>query len=327
MEAKKVLNILITGATGFVGSHLIEYLLDKDENIKIFAAQRRRSNVENVRHLLNNKRIQWITMDITDSHSVSWLVENHRPDWCFHLAAQSFVPSSWNAPQETITTNVIGTINLLEAARAKAPGARVQIAGSSEEYGMVEENEVPIAETNPLRPLSPYGVSKVAQTLLGYQYFKSYGVKTFSTRGFNHTGPRRGEMFVSSNFAKQIVEIEKGINKDNVIRVGSLTAQRDFTDVRDMVRAYWLAIEKGEPGEVYNICSGSCFSIKKILDMLLAMSSAEVRIEQDPAKMRPSDVPILLGNNTKFFNQTGWKPEIPFQKTLEDILLYWRNIL
>ncbi len=321
------MKILITGATGFVGSHLIEYLLEKDGGIEIFAAQRRRSNIDNVRHLLGHKRIKWITMDITDSHSVTWLIENHAPDWCFHLAAQSFVPSSWNAPQETITTNVIGTINLLEAIRAKSPETSIQIAGSSEEYGMVGENEVPITESNPLRPLSPYGVSKVAQTLLGYQYFKSYGMKTFRTRGFNHTGPRRGEMFVCSNFAKQLVEIEKGINTEKVIKVGNLSAKRDFTDVRDMVRAYWLAIEKGEAGEVYNICTGNCFSVREILDMMIELSSADARIEPDPEKMRPSDVPILLGDNSKFKAQTGWKPEIPFRQTLADILDYWRKTL
>ncbi len=321
------MKILITGATGFVGSHLIEYLLEKDSGIQIYAAQRRRSNIDNVRHLLGHKRIKWVTMDITDSHSVTWLIENYMPDRCFHLAAQSFVPSSWNAPQETITTNVIGTINLLEAIRAKAPETRVQIAGSSEEYGMVEEDEVPITESNPLRPLSPYGVSKVAQTLLGYQYFKSYGLKTFRTRGFNHTGPRRGEMFVCSNFAKQLVEIEKGINTDKVIKVGNLAARRDFTDVRDMVRAYWLAIEKGTAGDVYNICTGNSFSVEEILNMMIELSPAKIKTEPDPDKMRPSDVPILLGDNSKFRAATGWKPEIPFKQTLADILDYWRKEL
>ena len=203
----------------------------------------------------------------------------------------------------------------------------MQIAGSSEEYGMVEDNEIPITEENPLRPLSPYGVSKVAQTLLGYQYFKSYGIKTFRTRGFNHTGPRRGEMFVCSNFAKQLVEIEKGINPDKVIKVGNLSAKRDFTDVRDMVKAYWLAVEKGDAGDVYNICTGSCFSVREILDMMIELSPADIRIEPDPEKMRPSDVPILLGDNTKFTSRTGWKPKIPFKQTLADILDYWRETL
>ncbi len=321
------MKVLITGATGFVGSHLIEFILGMGGDITIYAAQRRRSNIDSVRHLYGHKRIKWVTMDITDSHSVAWLVENYKPDRCFHLAAQSFVPSSWNAPQETMTTNVIGTINLLEAIRTKAPDTLVQIAGSSEEYGMVAENEVPIRESNPLRPLSPYGVSKVAQTLLGYQYFKSYGVKTFRTRGFNHTGPRRGDMFVCSNFAKQLVEIEMGINRENIIRVGNLSAKRDFTDVRDMVRAYWLAVEKGMEGDVYNICSGRSFSVGEVLDMLIGFSPAEIKVEPDPEKMRPSDVPNLLGDNSKFRRQTGWEPQIPFKQTLKDILDYWRETL
>jgi len=319
------MNILVTGATGFVGSHLIEYLLRKD-GVVTYATRRRRSNMEGVRHLLDVPRVKWVSMDIADSHSVQHLIEMSRPDFCFHLCAQSYVPSSWNAPQETMVTNVIGTINLFEAIRAVCPEARIQVAGSSEEYGMVMENELPISEANPLRPLSPYGVSKVAEDLLGYQYFKSYGLNIVMTRGFNHTGPRRGEMFVCSNFAKQIVEIEKG-KRENCMRVGNLEAKRDFTDVRDMVEAYWLSLEKGEPGEAYNICSGKCFSMREVLDMLLEISGANVKVESDPDRMRPSDVPVLLGDSRKFRERTGWEPKIPFEKTLEDTLNYWRGMI
>ena len=319
------MKVLVTGATGFVGSHLIDYLLKKDD-VSIYATQRRRSNVDSVRHLLNSPRVKWITMDITDSHSVLCLIRESKPDWCFHLCAQSFVPASWNAPQETMTTNVIGTINLLEAVRSLSPQARIQIAGSSEEYGLINEDDLPVSETNRLRPLSPYGVSKVGEDLLGYQYFKSYGMYIVRTRGFNHTGPRRGEMFVCSNFAKQIVEMEKG-KRDNVIRVGNLDAKRDFTDVRDMVDGYWLSLEKGEAGEVYNICSGRCFSMREVLDMLIEFSEVEVKVESDTERMRPSDVPILLGNGRKFQDLTGWKPKIPFDRTLRDILDYWRENL
>jgi GDP-4-dehydro-6-deoxy-D-mannose reductase len=201
---------------------------------------------------------------------------------------------------------------------------RIQIAGSSEEYGMVYENEIPIKETNPLRPLSPYAVSKVAHDLLGYQYYKSYKLYIVRTRGFNHSGPRRGEVFVESNFPKQIAEIEKGL-KEPVIHVGNLEAKRDFTDVRDMVRGYWLSLEKCDPGEVYNICSGRAFKIKEVLDILLSLSKVKVEVKQDPTRMRPSDVPILLGDHTKFSEKTGWQPTIPFEKTLEDILNYWRS--
>ncbi len=320
------MNVLITGATGFVGSHLIEYLLKKKEDIFIFATQKHRSNLENVTHLLKEKRVKWLPMDITDSHSVLDVIKESKPDWCFHLCAQSFVPSSWNAPKETMMSNVIGTINLLEAMRIFAPGASIQIAGSSEEYGMCKAEEVPIKEENPLRPLSPYAVSKVAEDLLGYQYFKSYGQRIVRTRGFNHTGPRRGQVFVCSDFAKQIVEIEKGL-REPIIYTGNLEARRDFTDVRDMVNAYYLALEKGVSGEVYNICTGSAYLMQEILETLLSKSKAKIKAEQDPGKMRPSDVPILCGDNSRFRKATGWKPEIPFETTLNDLLEFWRRKL
>jgi GDP-4-dehydro-6-deoxy-D-mannose reductase len=200
----------------------------------------------------------------------------------------------------------------------------IHIAGSSEEYGLVFPEELPIKETNALRPLSPYGVSKVAQDLLAYQYFKSYGLKAVRTRAFNHTGPRRPEVFVTSNFAKQIVEIEKGKRKP-VIYVGNLNAVRDFSDVRDVVRAYSLALDKGVPGEVYNIASGKGLKIQELLDKLVALSNVDLKIEQDTQRLRPADVELLIGSPEKFQKATGWKPEIPFEKTLKDMLNYWRE--
>ena len=191
------------------------------------------------------------------------------------------MPASWTCPAETFATNSIGQINLFEAMLDLGLKSRIQIAGSSEEYGMVYPDEVPMKETNPLRPLSPYAVSKVAQDLLGYQYFKSYGLWAVRTRGFNHTGPRRGDVFICSNFAKQIAEIEKG-KREPVMYVGNLEARRDFTDVRDTVWAYWLSLEKGEPGEAYNIGTGKAYAMKEILNMLLGLSREQVRIEADP---------------------------------------------
>jgi len=189
---------------------------------------------------------------------------------------------------------------------------------------MVYENEVPIKETNPLRPLSPYGVSKVGQDLLGYQYFMSYGMKIVRTRGFNHEGPRRAPVFVISDFAKQIVDIENK-KRPAVIRVGNLEAKRDFTDVRDMVIGYWLSLEKGKPGEAYNICQEKCWSMREMLDMLLSMTTVKVKVETDKSRLRPSDVQLLLGDCSKFRADTGWKPTIPFEQTLRDTLDYWRT--
>jgi len=314
------MKVLITGITGFAGSHLADYCLSK--GAEVFGIKRWRSRTENIDHII--EKIHLLEGDIRDTTSISEVLGEARPDYIFHLAAQSFVPTSWKAPAETLTTNIIGELNIFEAMRELELSARIQIAGSSEEYGMVYENEVPITENNPLRPLSPYGVSKVTQDLLGYQYNQSYGMDIIRTRAFNHEGPKRGEVFVSSNFAKQIAEIEKGL-KEPVLKVGNLEAKRDFTDVRDVVRAYWLVLEKGEPGEVYNIASGKAIKIKELLDMLLKMTDAKIKVEQDPVRMRPSDVPILLGDSSKLRERTGWKPEISFEKTLEDTLDYWRE--
>ncbi|MCK4306651.1 GDP-mannose 4,6-dehydratase, partial [candidate division WOR-3 bacterium] len=221
-------------------------------------------------------------------------------------------------------SNIIGELNIFEAIRRAKINPWIQIAGSSEEYGMVHSDEVPIKETNPLRPLSPYGVSKVAQDLLAYQYYMSYKLNVVRTRAFNHSGPRRGNVFVCSEFAKQIAEIEKG-KREPVILVGNLDAQRDFTDVRDIVKAYWLGLDKCKPGEVYNICSGKAYKISEVLDILISLSKVKIEIKEDPSKMRPSDVPYLGGDSTKFRDATGWKPEIPFERTLKDLLNYWRE--
>ncbi|MFH0948412.1 MAG: GDP-mannose 4,6-dehydratase [Elusimicrobiota bacterium] len=314
------MKVLITGITGFAGSHLAEFLLSR--NYAVHGIDRWRSKTENIEGFKD--KIILHECDIKDYHSVRKVIETVMPEKIFHLAAQSFVPTSWNAPSETITTNVIGELNIFEAVKELKINPWIQIACSSEEYGMVYENEVPIKETNPLRPLSPYAVSKVAQDLLGYQYYQSHNLNIVRTRTFNHEGPRRGEVFVTSNFAKQIAEIEKN-KKPPVLYVGNLDARRDYTDVRDIVRAYCLATEKCVAGEVYNICSGHDWKIKDMMNYLLSLSKTKVEIKQDPARMRPSDVQILLGDCTKFKEQTGWKPEIPFEKTLEDTLNYWRE--
>jgi GDP-4-dehydro-6-deoxy-D-mannose reductase len=232
---------------------------------------------------------------------------------------------SWHAPAETLTTNIISQVNLLEALRGLKMSPRFLAVGSSEEYGLVLDDELPIRETNPLRPLSPYAVSKVTQDMMAYQYFKSYGLPIIRTRAFNHEGPRRGDVFVTSNFARQVAEIEAGL-REPVVYVGDLTPRRDYSDVRDIVRGYWLLLERGEPGEVYNLCSGRSWSIQAVLDFVLNLSTVKgITIKTDPARLRPSDVMILEGDPGKVHKATGWKVEIPFEQTLTELLDYWRQ--
>jgi GDP-4-dehydro-6-deoxy-D-mannose reductase len=315
------MRILITGISGFAGSHLAEYFLDEGKH-EVYGTIKWRSDRQNIIGIQD--KIRLYECDIKDAFSVNTIIEQIKPDQIFHLAAQSYVLFSWRAPQETLTTNIIGEVNLFEAVRGAKLDPYIHIAGSSEEYGMVYPDERPITETNPLRPLSPYGVSKVTQDFLGYQYFKSYGLKIVRTRAFNHTGPRRGAVFATSNFAKQIIEIEKGKRKP-VIQVGNLEAVRDFLDVRDVAKAYAFSLSKGEPGEVYNISSGVGVKIKDMLDQLIALSKVNLKIETDPSRMRPSDVELLIGSAEKFKKATGWKPVIPFEQTLMDLLEYWRQ--
>jgi len=317
------MRILITGISGFTGSHLADYFLAQGKH-EIFGTIKWRSNRENIRHI--EEKINFVDCDIRDAFAMKTVLQTSKPDHIFHLAAQSYVPFSWRVPQETLQTNIIGELNLFECVRDLKMDPMIHIAGSSEEYGLVFPDELPIAEDNPLRPLSPYAVSKVAQDLLGFQYFKSYGMRIVRTRAFNHTGPRRAEVFVTSNFSKQLIEIERG-KKKPVLRVGNLDAVRDFLDVRDVARAYALALEKGTPGEVYNIASGKGIKIRDLLNKLVSMSKIEIEIEQDPARLRPSDVELLTGSAEKFQTATGWRPEIPFDKTLEDLMDYWRGII
>jgi GDP-4-dehydro-6-deoxy-D-mannose reductase len=313
--------LLITGITGFVGSHLAEYALKA--GAEVCGSIRWRSKTENIEHL--RARLRLIDSDLRDLSSVQGLLEASDPDYVVHLAAQSFVGASWRTPAETLYTNTVSQVNLFEAIRGRPKKPRFLVIGSSEEYGLVYEHELPIKETNPLRPLSPYAVSKVAQDLMGFQYWKSYGLPIVRTRAFNHEGPRRGDVFVTSNFAKQIVEIEAGL-REPVVYVGNLEARRDYSDVRDIVRGYWLLLERGEPGEVYNLCSERSWAIREVLDFLLGQARVSgITVRQDPTRLRPSDVPSLLGDASKIRSELGWQPEIPFEQTLLDTLEYWRG--
>lgn len=313
--------ILITGISGFAGSHLAEYILNNDLGeihgiIRTYNASR--ENIEGIQD-----KIELHECDLTDSYATEQVLKEVKPDYVFHLAAQAYVPKSWTAPIETIRSNITGSVNLFEAIRKAEINPKIQAAGSSEEYGLVLPEETPITEENELRPLSPYAVSKVSMNHFGYQYWKSYGLQIITTRAFNHTGPRRGEVYVCSNWSKQIAEIEAGLRKSELL-CGNLEAKRDFTDVRDIVKGYWLAAEKGKAGESYNIGTGKAYAMKEIQEMLFRMTDKEIEVKQDPKRMRPSDVPLLLADPSKFKEETGWGPEIPFEKTLEDLLNYWR---
>lgn len=315
------MNVLVTGITGFAGSHLAEYLLAEHPEVKIFGTWRWRSRMENIEHLRD--RITLLECEMRDAVAVRKALQESQPEAIFHLAAQSFVPASWRAPHDTFASNVQGQTNLFESVRELGLDPTIQIACSSEEYGMVYPDEVPIREDNPLRPLSPYAVSKVAQDLMGYQYFQSYGLKVIRTRGFNHTGPRRGEVFVTSNFAKQIAEIELGLAPP-VIRVGNLDAIRDFTDVRDMVRAYWLLLEHGHPGAAYLACSGRSRPVRELIEGLAPHARIPVTFVSDPDLRRSGEQPDLYGSPERLAADTGWAPRIPLETTLADTLDWWR---
>lgn len=314
------MNVLITGITGFVGSHLAELYLKKGDNV--FGTKRWRSRLDNILHIKD--QIELIECDITDAYAIEKAIEQSEPDVIHHLAAQSFVPASWANPKSTLDTNIIGTLNILEGARRAKINPLIQVCGSSEEYGMVRSDEIPIKESNALRPLSPYGVSKVTTDLLSVQYHQSYGLKAVVTRAFNHTGARRGEVFVCSNFAKQIALIENG--KQEEIHHGNLDVIRDFTDVRDVVEAYYLSVKNPDCiGKQINICSGKGYKISEILDILKNLAKVEIKTSFDKTRSRPSDVAILIGNCDLFKSLTGWQPKIPLEKTLSDLLNYWRE--
>lgn len=319
--------VLITGITGFVGSHLADYILDNFPEIQIAGLARWRSPKDNIRHILD--RITLESGDLLDLPSLKTILSRQKPDVIFHLAAQSYVPYSFSSPVVTLTTNVIGTCNLLEAVKelklASGYDPIIHICSSSEVYGQVRENEVPIKEDVPLRPASPYAVSKVAEDRLAFQYWLSWQIKTITTRMFTHTGPRRGEVFAESTFARQIAAIEAGMAPP-VVKVGNLESIRTFLDVRDAVKAYWLLVTKCPPGEVYNIGGVETMTVGEMLNRLLKLAKAKkINIEVDRERLRPSDVTLQIPCIDKFAAATGWKPVIKFDKTLEDLLDYWRD--
>ena len=319
--------VLITGITGFVGSHLAEYILTNHKNIKVCGLVRWRSPLDNINHISKKIDLKW--GDFVDPFSLEGIIRKTKPDVIFHLAAQSYVDFSFLAPVSTLEANVIGTANLLEIIKKikieENYDPIVHICSSSEVYGQVKKEEIPIKEDNPLRPASPYAVSKVAEDMLGYQYWLSWKIKTIRTRLFTHTGPRRGDVFVESSFAKQIAAIEAKKAKP-VVYVGNLKSVRTFMDVRDAVRAYWLLITKCQPGEVYNIGGKETMTVGEMLKKLVSLSKRKgIKVIIDPKRLRPSDVTLQIPSTSKFQKETGWEPKIPFQQTLRDMLDYWRD--
>ena len=323
------MNVLITGITGFVGSHLADYILEHHPDVVVHGTKRWRSPLANIEHIID--RVHLHDCELRDLGSLIRCMSACQPDLIFHLAAQTYVPYSYIAPADTLTTNVVGTANLLEAVRLGAITPLVHICSSSEVYGQVQAQDIPIREDCPLRPVSPYGVSKVAEDMLGWQYHVAHGLKTVRTRMFTHTGPRRGDMFVTSNFAKQIALIEAG-RQSATIKVGNLDSVRTFADVRDTVRAYWVMMEaltdRNIPaGDVFNIGGDRSMTVGEALHYLLSLSpmGERVSIEVDPARLRPADVTLQIPSVEKFKAATGWVAEIPFETTMQDLLDYWRQ--
>lgn len=311
------MKILVTGATGFAGSHLLEALRDAGYTDIYGTAYR---PVTEDFPYLSKDRI--IPVDLTKQEDTEKVIEQIKPDWVFHLAAFAFVGESFNRASEVMYNNVTLQLNVLRAVHTYVPNARVLIIGSAEEYGLSEEGEVPIKEDHPLRPVNPYSVSKITQDLLGYAFAVSYHLNILRVRPFNHIGERQTPDFAVPAFCKQIVDIERG--KQKSIKVGNLSGIRDFTDVKDMVRAYITVMEKGDPKEVYNIGSGVGVSMKDIVDMLVNMSTVKIEIEQDESRMRPLDIAKIIADTSKM-QQLGWKPTIPLQETLTRTLEYWRR--
>lgn len=312
---------LVTGASGFAGSHLCEHLLGQPGG-EVYAVCLAACSTENLDPV--RERLTILSGDLLEASWAAEIVAQVRPEAVFHLAALSSPQASFVDPWGTLANNIAVQLHLFEAIRQAGIDPVVLVVGSGEEYGMVRPAEVPVDEDTPLRPANPYAVSKVTQDYLALQYHISYGLRTVRVRPFNHIGPRQALGFVTSDFAHQIAEIEAG-RRPPVVRVGNLAARRDFTDVRDIVRAYSLAVTRGEPGAVYNIGSDTAVSIEEILGCLLRLSSAAIRVETDPARMRPSDVPLLVCDSARFRQRTGWAPHIPLEQSLRDILDYWRG--
>jgi GDP-4-dehydro-6-deoxy-D-mannose reductase len=308
--------VLVTGVTGFVGGHLVELLRREHPEVEILGLARPRGG------LVLPGGVRLLDADLEDAGSVVAAVERACPDRVFHLAGQSSVHQSWQDPSGTLRANLHGALHLLEGLRRRAPAARVLVVGSADEYGPGNAT-LPLREDAPLAPGSPYAVSKMAQGFLAREYGRCFGMHVLCTRTFPHTGPGRGELFAESSFARQIAEAEAGL-RPAVIEVGNLEAERDFSDVRDVVRAYWELLERGAPGSAYNVCSGRGVRIRELLERLVSLARVPLEVRVDPSRLRPADIPSLVGDPSRLREATGWEPRIDLATTLRDLLEDWR---
>jgi len=312
------LKALVTGVNGFAGSHLAEYLLSAGVEVCGILRPGRRI-IDSLR-----RAVALYEAELTQAPQVAKVIKEVRPDLIFHLAAQSAVTRSWEDPAGTLNNNIIGQLNVLQAVIAAQIDPKILILGSKEEYGMLYPEELPVKEENPLRPTNPYGVSKIAQDMMGYQFFRSHGLGCVRVRPFNHLGTRQREEFVVPSFAKQVAEAEAGL-REPIIHVGNIEVKRDLTDVRDMVKGYYLALLQGETGEVYNMGSEIATPLRWVLDFLLNHSRVALFVEQDPSRLRPGEITESVCDCSKFKAKTGWQPQIPLEETLADVLEYWRK--
>lgn len=317
MEEDEKRRALITGADGFVGRHLARYLLDLEVEVLGLG-------IHPPREPEPWDACAYEVCDVLDRGKVLSLVDEFRPHYVFHLAAQSSVRRSWEDPLLTFRVALEGQASVFDAVLEAGLDPMVHVACSAEEYGPVGEEELPIPEDRPLRPVNPYALSKVIQEQHALFCHRVHGIRVVITRAFNIIGPGQTREFVASDFAHQIAEIEAGI-KEPVIKAGNLEARRDFSDVRDLVEAFWLLVNKGRPGEVYNVCGGVDHPVRKVLDLLVSMCRVPVRVEVDPGKLRKADIPALRGDNRKLRELTGWEPSIPLEKTLQDLLEWCRQ--
>lgn len=324
------MNVLITGITGMVGSHLVDYLIENTD-WDIYGFIRWNDRLDNLEHhfdRINKKdRLFLINGDLNDLPSVVKVVEQSEADYVFHLAAQSYPKTSFDAPLETLQTNILGTANLLEALRDHGEDdVVVHVCASSEIFGRVPKDKLPIDEECSIHPASPYAISKVGTDLLGRYYAEAFGMKVMTTRMFTHTGPRRGDVFSESTFAKQIAMIEAGL-QEPTIYVGNLKSLRTYADVRDAVKAYYMLVtENPIGGEYYNIGGEYTCEIGEMLDYLISQSTVkDIKVEVDEDRLRPIDADLQVPDTTKFREHTGWKPEYTFEQTMNDLLDYWRN--